>query len=300
MMQFLLKLSFFLSLVPFLVSEKVYNKYHIRLNPQVQDSLYSGSISQGILENRRIDEASGLAASRIHGKVLYTHNDSGGDPIVYRIDTTGKMLGNITLDGVVNRDWEDIAVGPGTETGKNYVYVGEIGDNNGKHPFVDIFRFEEPVSLEDTVVHPEIIRLKYPDGPKDAEALMVDPQDGDVYLLSKRDSSNVLYRASSQQINQKEAVLEKVMELPITMSVAGDISADGRKILIKNYWVVYYWERAEGESIADVLSRDPIILPYTPEPQGEAVAFDKDGKSYFTLSEKKFGVTPVLYRYFEK
>ncbi len=257
-------------------------------------------MSQGILENKTIDEASGIVVSRIHQHVLYTHNDSGGDPYVYRIDTTGKALGNIVLKGVKNRDWEDIAVGPGPKQGKSYVYVGEIGDNNGKYPSVSLLRFEEPEELGDLHVEPEVIHLKYPDGPKDAETLMVDPIDGGIYLLSKRDSSNTLYQVPADKLHQKEVTLERVMNLPITMSVAGDISADGQKILIKNYWTVYYWEREKGESIPDALQRKPLTLPYNPEPQGEAIAFDPKGKSYFTLSEKKFGIAPVLYRYFKK
>ena len=44
-----------------------------------------------------------------------------------------------------NRDWEDIAVGPGPVDGKNYVYVGEIGDNDAKYRFKRVYRFEEPV-----------------------------------------------------------------------------------------------------------------------------------------------------------
>jgi hypothetical protein len=87
------------------------------------------------------------------------------------------------------------------------------------------------------------------------------------------------------------------MKIPVTMSVAGDISRDGRQIIIKNYWVIYYWERKEGETVPEALSREPILLPYTPEPQGEAIAFFPNGKGYFTLSEKRMRVEPVLYKY---
>ncbi len=81
------------------------------------------------------------------------------------------------------------------------------------------------------------------------------------------------------------------------MAVGGDISSDGKQIAIKNYWVVYYWEREDGESIPDALSRKPVQLPYKPEPQGEAIGFSYSGDRYYTLSENRFRITPVLYQY---
>jgi hypothetical protein len=79
--------------------------------------------------------------------------------------------------------------------------------------------------------------------------------------------------------------------------VAGDISRDGTKILIKNYFSIYFWERQQGESIPQALQRSPKRLPYVPEPQGEAIGFNSDGSAFFTISEKRFNVQPTLYRY---
>lgn len=299
--QIILKITFLASLVPYMVSEKVYRKFQIRLNSQVEDSLYSAGISRGEVDSNLINEASGLAYSRQYPNVLYTHNDSGGLPVVYKMDTTGKVTGKIHLMGVENRDWEDIEVGPGPEKESAYIYVGEIGDNQGKYSSVRIFRFKEPQEDIDTVkVQPKTLELAYPDGPRDAETLMVDPWNGDVFIVSKRDSSNVLYRLKPEDKENDKAELERVMELPITMSVAGDISPDGKEIIIKNYWVIYHWSREEGESIPEALSRDPVQLPYAPEPQGEALAFSWNGNSYFSLSEERFRIKPLLYQYYKK
>jgi hypothetical protein len=95
----------------------------------------------------------------------------------------------------------------------------------------------------------------------------------------------------------KEAVLERVGELNITSSVGGDISSDGSKILIKTYQNVYYWTKKSGESIVQALMREPTILLYNPEPQGEAIGFQLDGSAYYTISEKRFDINPTLYRY---
>lgn len=273
----------------------------VRLEKMADQHVFTNQISVGTLENKEIEEASGMAFSRDHDGLIYTHNDSGGGRRVYVIDSLGKGMGVFKLKGVWNRDWEDIAVGPGPDPKLNYVYVGEIGDNQLKYTNIFIYRFPEPEQfLEAMEVEPEILKLSYPDGAKDAETLMVDPISKDIFILTKRDSLNILYKTTQEAFESKEAVLEKVMELPFTMSVAGDISVDGKEILIKNYFTVYYWKRNVNETIAQALARDPLILPYKPEPQGEAIGFHPNGKSYFTLSEKRFNIEPVLYRYNRK
>lgn len=292
------KLLFLLSTLPFLVSEKLYDKFDFRLAGSIADSLYTAPHALGNLDNPDINEASGLAASQAHPFFLYTHNDSGGDPDIYIIDTLGRYQGKIHLEGVDNKDWEDIAIGPGKEAGVPYVYVGDIGDNNSKRDRAQVYRFPEPAQLQEEIsIKPETLTLRYPDGPRDAETLLVDPWSGDLLILSKRDTSNTLYRAAADQLEAGEVVLEEVMKLPVTMAVGGDISADGRQILIKNYWAVYYWERKEGETLAEALKRKPVQLPYKPEPQGEAIGFSASGDRYYTLSESRFRIKPVLYQY---
>lgn len=126
----------------------------------------------------------------------------------------------------------------------------------------------------------------------------MDPISGDLFVLTKRESKNTLYKATKDLLIDGNAVeLEKVLQLPVTLSVGGDISADGSQVLIKNYWVIYYWSRMEGETLEEALSRKAVLLPYEPEPQGEAIAFEPEGETYFTLSEKKLRINPVLYRY---
>lgn len=264
-------------------------------------SVFGNQIAVGPLENKKLKEASGMAFSHRYDGVIYGHNDSGSSPRLYIFDTLGKNLGTIRLADVYSRDWEDIAVGPGPDPNVSYIYVGEIGDNRGQWKSIRIMRIAEPDSLGgEQRIKPEVLKLKYPDGARDAETLMLDPVSRTFYILTKRDSLSTLYQVGIDAFGQKEAMLEKVMELPFTMATGGDISIDGSEILIRNYFSVYYWKRMDGESIPEALSRPPLLLPYKPEPQGEAIAFHPNGKSYFTLSEKRFRIRPILYRYDRK
>lgn len=268
------------------------------------DSSFSAPQDMGLVEFDDIQEASGLAASRRYPGLLWTHNDSGDDSRLFLMDESGKHIGSLKLKGVEARDWEDIALGPGPEAGVSYIYVGEIGDNEAKHKVKTIYRFKEPklpeerpfkMSLEKKKL--DKIRFKFPDGRRDAETVMVDPQSRDIYILSKREDSVRIYRTAYPQNTKKVFELEKLGKLHFTKAISGDISPDGREILIKNYANVYYWQRSPQESVAEALQRRPVRLPYVTEPQGESIAWKLDASGYFTISEERNQVPARLYGY---
>jgi hypothetical protein len=252
------------------------------------------------ISDKGLDEISGLATSRILPGLMYVHNDSGGEAAVYLLDSMGNNVGKIEFLNTINRDWEDIAVGPGAD-GKSYIFVGEIGDNNAVHDEVVIYRTPEPEILsQNSRILPQKMTLKYPGGARDAESLMVDPISGDIFIISKRDSVNTLYRLPASKFGAGEAELEELIKLPFSSAVAADISVDGSQILVKNYLTVYYWKRNTGETIAQAMSKEPQLLPYSPEPQGEAIGFLPSGNAYYTISEKRFDIEPVLFKYTAK
>lgn len=257
------------------------------------------SVKQFPLLDNEIGEASGLAASRKLPGILYTHNDSGGEPIVYAVNHHGMLASRIRLEGVKNRDWEDIAVGPDPASQKSCVFVGEIGDNGARYKSVFVYRFAEP-ELSDTLIsirNPDKIEIVYEDGPRDAEALFVDPKNGDICIISKREAEVGFYRVkypySLKDVNQavKEATL------PMTYVTAADISPNGKYILVKTYTGVFRYKRGSGKGIAAALKSKPKAMPYQLEPQGEAIAWDARGKSYFTLSESADDKAATLYHY---
>src|SRR4051812_34201862 len=66
---------------------------------------YSGPIRAGMMAEPRNLETSGLAASQRTAGLLWTHNDSGGEPVLFALNTDGTLRGSVQLQGVVNRDW---------------------------------------------------------------------------------------------------------------------------------------------------------------------------------------------------
>lgn len=247
----------------------------------------------GVVDCRELDEASGIAAGRANKDVLWTHNDSGDKSRIFAISTTGVHLATVYFTNIQARDWEDIAIGPGPEDGKSYIYISETGDNDAEYDIKTIYRFIEPqISEADTqkiinVSDVDKIKIRYADGKRDAEALMVDPLTKDCYVISKREMNVRYYRIPYPQNTDSVSVVELTDSISLSMIVAADISPDGCGILMKNYHKIYYWKRKNAESIHKALKRKPLEVSYVKEPQGEAVCWAEDGNGYFTISEAK-------------
>jgi hypothetical protein len=254
------------------------------------------------LKNKNLHEASGLAASINNPGSLWTLNDSGNPAEVFLINQKLEIKLKCTLKGVDNRDWEDIAVGPGPIQGKNYIYVGEIGDNLQVFPYKNIYRFEEPIVKRDqkslVIAKFDTITFKLPDGVKDTEALMIHPLTKNLYVISKREDPVYLYELKYPYSTHDTITATKLTALPYTQIVAADFSGNGKEILIKNYKNVYYW-KIKG-SLEEALKSRPYIVQYRSEPQGEAITFAKDGSGFYTLSEKVPGKDTFLYFYQRK
>ena len=256
------------------------------------------------LTNNKLEEVSGLAASATNPGYLWTHNDSEREPSIYLIDEKLQIQLTCTLQGVGNRDWEDIAVGPCPDPNKNYVYVAEIGDNLAKYQYKFIYRFEEPVLRDDSseisITQFDRIVFQLPDKRKDTEALMIDPKTKDLYIISKREQPVYLYSLPYPHSLSDTITAREVMSLPFTQIVAADISANGKEILMKSYKEVYYWSNSSGKKVPEVLSEKPVNVPYEEEPQGESIAWKLDGSGFYTISEKNPGKDSFLFFYKRK
>jgi hypothetical protein len=245
-----------------------------------------------------LDEASGLMASVVNPGYLWTHNDGNNPSEIYLINEKAETVMTCRLKRTWNDDWEDITIGPGPEPGVNYLYVADIGDNGAKNRYKRLYRVKEPLLSEGKHVLDDVERIliELPDGPRDSEAIMVDPLSKNFYIISKRESAVRLYELKFPfESDTIHAV--KLGKLPFTDIVAANISPDGSEVLIKNYSDIYYWKRQPNESIPEVLQRKPIKIYYEREPQGEAIAWKLDGSGFYTLSESKIIVGGNLYFY---
>lgn len=253
------------------------------------------------LQTEIIDEASGIACSKANDGIVWTHNDSGGKAVAYALNTKGLLVASLELQGIKNRDWEDIALSVDPKNGKTYLYLGDIGDNNARYKSVYIYRVEEPkLSAKDAFLisnHLETIEIQYEDGARDAEALFIEPTSQDIYIISKREEQVGLYRVAHPFSSSGINIAKRVSTLPLTWVTAADISPNGKYLLVKTYTGVWRYKNKLADDGIITLSKRPKALPYRLEPQGEGLCFDAKGKGYYTLSEAGESGPQVLYYY---
>jgi len=263
---------------------------------QTQVNLFTEGSALGINENVHLEEASGLAASDRHPGFLWAHNDSGHSPKLFLLDSACKTRATIRVQGIKNRDWEDIALGPGPGS-TNLIYIGDIGDNYGQQKVKKIYCVEEPaIDFDGELPVIFALTVKMSDRPRDTEALMVDPWSKNIYLITKREKKVHLYEIKFP-FTQDTLKAERLKSLPMHQVVAADISADGTEVLVKTYDRIFYWTRLSHESIPDALAKDPVELPYQREGMGESIAWARDGSGFYTLGENAKGKRAPLYFY---
>ncbi|MEV5171657.1 WD40 repeat domain-containing protein [Streptomyces flaveolus] len=241
------------------------------------DGTADGAGDQGFtLKDPRITESSGLAASRLHPGIYWTHNDSDDGPYLYAVDSaTGKTAARITLRGIGSpRDVEAISIGP-----HNEIYVGDIGDNfGGKWPYVWIYRLPEPKNLTDQTVTATQYVVKYSDGPRDAESLLVHPKTGRVYIIDKKEDGGHLYEGPATLSTSGANVFKPIAAVDLWATDAA-FSPDGRDLAVRGYFggIHYRWNggRIEREGRLEV----PL------QGQGESVSYSADGTKLMYGSE---------------
>ncbi|MBM3680826.1 MAG: hypothetical protein FJW81_05795 [Actinobacteria bacterium] len=234
-------------------------------------------------------EASGLVQSVRNPGVWWTHDDSGGAAALYAIDSAGAVVATLPLAGATNRDWEDLALGPGPIAGTPYLYVGDIGDNAAVRPSVRVYRVEEPrldgVAAGTTLpaAPTGVAVLAYEDGARDAESLVVDPGSGELWVITKREAQSRAYRAGVPPFLGEATTLRLHATLPFGGAVAADVCADGQTVLVKTYGAIRAFVADAG--IAAALRAAPAERLHVVEPQGESIAAAPDCSGYATLSE---------------
>lgn len=243
---------------------------------------------------------SGIADSKSVAGFLWVEQDGGNPPELLLLSYNGILDKRIPIRNIQNRDWEDMVIAPGPDAGKNYIYLADIGDNNLQYTTYFIYRFHEPSPTIDTVFAVEKITFQYPDGSHDAEAILVDPTTKDIYIITKRDATSKVYKMAYPQSTGSLNTGVLIGSLPFSGAVSAALSPDSKEIIIKTYPGLFYWKRQAGENIETVLTKAPITLAYTIEPQGEAICFKNDNTGFYSLSERGFATSVNLNFYKRK
>ena len=219
-------------------------------------------------------EISGIAFSSIHDGVLWAHNDSGGGPRVYALDSsTCEVIATVRLDGIKAVDFEAMAAGI-DERGRGVLWIADIGDNTAERKQVFLHRVVEPQDLRDQTVSAETFAVRY-DEPADAEALLVG--DDALWIITKGLATGSVQELAlplrSDRVNRTEAIGTE--EGLVTDAADGP---DRRHYVVRDYTEARIYE---GAPSGNLVAR----LPLPDQVQGEAITWTPDGTALVIASE---------------
>lgn len=242
----------------------------------------------GTLQDERIDELSGVVASRRQPGVLWVHNDSGDRARVFAIGLDGATRAEVRVEGASAFDWEDIALG-----GDGNLYVADTGDNVRIRRHVTLYRFPEPAVAglggAQLQARAERVDVRYSDGAShDVEAMLVDPRTGDVVLVTKEQSSatSSIFVVTQAQFASGQAVAQLAGEVVTgPRVVGGDVRADGSEIVLRTYLGAWRFDRPAGETLVQALARGGTRFD-VPD-RAEAIAYLPGDRSLVTIPEGK-------------
>jgi hypothetical protein len=261
----------------------------------------------GVVTDPRVDEISGLAASRRRSDLWWAHNDSGNPNSIFALTTSGTVVAEFEIEGVRNTDWEDMA--SFEMDGRPWLLIADIGDNGGLRATIQLILVSEPevTAAAGGTVRPErVLSARWPDGPRDAESVAVDPATRTVYLLAKRRVPAQLFALPLDAPDPADEVrtIRQIGTVPgipqpsqseITSSpeigrwlgqpTGMDRRADGSFVVI-TYRDAYLFLARPGDDAVATLRRTPMRLGLPPMPQAEAVAFSRDGRVILATTEK--------------
>jgi hypothetical protein len=265
----------------------------------------------GLLLDERLGAVSGLAASRRHEDLLWVHNDGGGGPVLYALGPRGGVRGVLEIEGVLNTDWEDMAAF--TLDGRHYLLVADTGDNGGLRHTLQLHVVEEPARIAERARAPAAwsIAFRWPDGPRDCEAVAVDAANGRILLVSKKRRPPEVFSLPLRPAGDAILVAEPLGTLsgvpapdeaerqadPGRPSLRGhvtaaDLSPDGRRLAVLTYEEVLVYERGPGETWERAFARPPRLHPLPLLPQAEALGWSADGARLHATGE--FRPAPLL------
>lgn len=259
--------------------------------------------------NPELKELSGLTRSLASDDWLWAHNDSGDRARLFRVGLDGSDGGVVEVPGALAVDWEDIAAF--RWQGRPALLIGDIGDNYALRQTVTLYAVTDPGPQGESAALLWSLALRYPDGPRDAEGLAVDPVSGDILILSKRERPPVVYRLPMPAPAPEPGTvvvaerLGPVLRLPKPSAAdladdpkfgalrdwptALDIAPDGDFAVVTTYKDAYFYRHPPGESWAESFARKPLTVDLPQWRQTEAGTVSADGQRFCAGSEQRAG-----------
>ena len=251
------------------------------------------------LADPSLDELSGLVAGSRPG-VLFAHEDSGASASFVALGRTGRTRTTFRVPGVTAVDWEDVSRGP-DERGESCLWFADTGDNRETRDTVTVVRVREPVvgdAATETTEAPDVFRFSYPDGPHDAEALLVSPDSGRLWVVTKTLGSAGVYEAPDLRAGATQELI-RTGTVPLAPTgtpggpaglagqiavTGGAVAPDAARVALRTYTDLYEWP-VTRDDLGAALTGTPTRTALPASPQGEAVAYRADGRAVLVAGE---------------
>jgi hypothetical protein len=260
--------------------------------PAALADAYGAPVTQCSITDPRLPEVSGLATA---GQTLLAMNDGGDAVTVYVLDPacTVSDVRSAPLDPY---DPEDLAL-----AADGTIWLADTGDNRQNRPTVAMIGLRPDGSTS-------LTRLTYPDGPHDAEALLLAP-DGTPYLVTKEVlGASGVYRPDAPLVDGATQAMTKVAQLELTLTgtpggpagragellvTGGSVSGDGQRIALRTYTDAYVWPLT-GSDVVGALHGAPVRVPLPESPQGETIGFAANSRDLVVSGEGLPAVVSVV------
>lgn len=265
-------------------------------NPETRDL-----VALGTNRNKDVRESSGLSFSRQISDAVWTINDSGNSNHAFLLQTNGKLLAKIKLKDANNIDWEALA--DFEIDGKPYLMVADVGDNARRRKSYQLYFFPEPDLRESLqtafdkpvkqTVKTKQIQFKYEDGPKNCEAIGVDSNNHQIWLVEKvsfgtnrKDTPGIYTLDFSLNSDKKTRIAKRIADFSPRNVTGMDFSRDGKLLIIRNYLNAHMYTRSESQPWSEIINKTTprtVVLPI--QRQGEAISFTPDSQAMIVTSE---------------
>lgn len=274
---------------------------------------YGRAVLHTRLRGADLDDISGICMSTIHPGEFWLNEDASGSDKLYRFGVDGELRQRIVVIGVELSDVEDLAHGPLPDGSPTGLFLADTGDERapGTPPRLVVID-ERDTDQGDEVIPVRAVDLLFPNGTIDCESLMISPETGDAFLISKEATGeeSTVFRVAYEEWNSESggpAQVEILTHLDLSglhseghlphayRITSADIHPRRESLVVRTRYHLYVFILG-GEPEASTFLADPMAITSTrTEPKGEGVCYGLDGRDLFTSSERSQGILRFTY-----